>query len=566
MTETVSITTEQINDLPFLLGLVNDMGIGQTIDAQIQPHGGWQGISVGTAVRIWLCPILMERDHRLVRVRDGAAARQHTLHDLRGVPLRETDLTDDRLANVLTMLSDPADQAAIDQALLADWLRVYRLPRERVRLDSTSVSVYHDAPPADSLLHPGHSKDHRPDVAQFKAMLSSLDPLGLPLACQVVPGNAADDGLYIPAYDAAVRTLGTADLLFVGDSKMGALGTRAHLVAGGSAYLCAYRPARATAEIAGWVEEALAHQERWQTLRAVDEQTGEITTLAVLDEWTRAQQEGGTEWTERVLVVRSAQMQVGLRRHREEALTRVTNRLETLRLPSARGRLVYRTQADLRRVVDDLLTQAHLQDIVQVQLAAEERPDGTVRWIVGASAVDLGAWRAMVDRLGWPVYVTSTTPEQYTTPALVDAYRHQVIQERGFARLKTRNLHIRPVYLRDERRIAALTWLLCLALRVLTLTEYRLRTALQQRGETLAGLNPAARTQTTPRPTAERVIQAFQNITRTCINSPGQVLQHVTPLTPTQEHILSLLALPADLYARLATPTPAPQPLVHLRE
>jgi transposase len=66
-------------------------------------------------------------------------------------------------------------------------------------------------------------------------MLASLDPLGLPLACQVVPGNAADDGLYIPAYDATVRTLGTADLLLVGDSNMAALATRAHVVAGGSA-------------------------------------------------------------------------------------------------------------------------------------------------------------------------------------------------------------------------------------------------------------------------------------------------------------------------------------------
>jgi transposase len=564
MTETLSITTEQINDLPFLLGLVEDMGIRQTIDAQIQPHGGWQGISVGTVVSVWLCHLLMERDHRLVSVRDWAAARQQTLEDLLGVPLRDTDLTDDRLANVLTMLSAPADQAALDQALLADWIRVYRLPRERARLDSTSVSVYHDDPPADGLLRPGHSKDHRPDLAQFKAMLASLDPLGLPLACQVVPGNAADDGLYVPAYDAAVRTLGTAELLLVGDSKMGALATRAPIVAGGSAYLCAYRPAKATAEIAGWIEDALAHQERWQKLRAVDERTGEITTLAVIDEWTRAQREGDTAWTERVLVVRSAQMQAGLRRQREEALARLTEQAEALRLPPTRGRTVYRTEADLRQVVETVLTRTRLHGLVQVELRAETRADGAARWIVGAYAVNLDAWQAMVDRLGWQVYVTSTTAEQYTAPALVDAYRHQVIQERGFARLKTRNLHIRPVYLSDERRIAALTWLLCLALRVLTLTEYRLRTALQQRGEALAGLNPASRTQATPRPTTERVIQAFQNITRTCITTPDQVLHHVTPLSATQEHILSLLALPLDLYARLAAPRP--QPLVHLRE
>jgi hypothetical protein len=109
-----------------------------------------------------------------------------------------------------------------------------------------------------------------------------------------------------------------------------------------------------------------------------------------------------------------------------------------------------------------------------------------------------------------------------------------------------------------------LTWLLCLALRVLTLTEYRLRAALQQRGATLAGLNPATRSQATQRPTTERVIAAFQQLTRTAVRLPEAMHHHVTPLTPLQDQILALLQLPADLYARLASP--APKPLTHLRE
>ncbi len=103
MSETLDITTEQINDRPLLWGIVEDMGIRRMIDARIQPHGGWQGISVGTIVGIWLCYILMERDHRLVSVRDWAAARERTLEALVGVTLRATDLTDDRLANALTI-------------------------------------------------------------------------------------------------------------------------------------------------------------------------------------------------------------------------------------------------------------------------------------------------------------------------------------------------------------------------------------------------------------------------------------------------------------------------------
>jgi hypothetical protein len=35
MNETIAITTEQINDLPLLLGIVEELGIRQRIDAQI---------------------------------------------------------------------------------------------------------------------------------------------------------------------------------------------------------------------------------------------------------------------------------------------------------------------------------------------------------------------------------------------------------------------------------------------------------------------------------------------------------------------------------------------------
>jgi len=118
MSENCTITNEQINDLPLLLGIIEEMGVRRVIDAHIRPHGNWEGSSVGTAVSVWLCHLLMERDHRVVSVREWGADRQQTLQDLSGQVLRETDLSDDRLANVLTMLSDPADQRR--------WIRRWR--------------------------------------------------------------------------------------------------------------------------------------------------------------------------------------------------------------------------------------------------------------------------------------------------------------------------------------------------------------------------------------------------------------------------------------------------------
>jgi len=52
-----------------------------------------------------------------------------------------------------------------------------------------------------------------PSLAQVKVMMASLDPLGLPLATQVVAGNTADDPLYVPAVDRVLQIIEGVGLL-----------------------------------------------------------------------------------------------------------------------------------------------------------------------------------------------------------------------------------------------------------------------------------------------------------------------------------------------------------------
>ena len=218
----------------------------------------------------------------------------------------------------------------------------------------------------------------------------------------------------------------------------------------------------------------------------------------------------------------------------------------------------------LTGVVDGLIAAARLTGVVHADVREAALPNGTPYWTVGCIWVDLAAWQALIARLGWHIYVSNTTEAQYAAPTLVGTYRQQPVQERGFARLKTRNLQIRPVYLRNEQRIAGLLWLLVLALRVLVLTEQRLRARLEERQEGITGLNPASRTQVTLRPTTERVLAAFGNITLTTIDGAGITHRHVSPLNRTQQHILDLLDLPSNLYDRLAGSEP--NSVLHLRE
>jgi transposase len=101
----------------------------------------------------------------------------------------------------------------------------------------TTVSGYWTVS-KEGLFQHGHSKDHRPDLPQLKVMMSALDPMGMPVATQVVSGERADDKLYIPAIKQVSISLEEHGLLYVGDCKMGALGIRAFIQNSEDYYLC----------------------------------------------------------------------------------------------------------------------------------------------------------------------------------------------------------------------------------------------------------------------------------------------------------------------------------------
>jgi transposase len=73
------------------------------------------------------------------------------------------------------------------------------------------------------------SKDD-PALRQVKVIMGSLDPLGFPMATDVVSGERADDGLYVPCIGRILETLSRkTGLLTVGDCKLSATATRAYI-------------------------------------------------------------------------------------------------------------------------------------------------------------------------------------------------------------------------------------------------------------------------------------------------------------------------------------------------
>jgi transposase len=140
MTETLTIRSERVDDIPRLLAQLDRMGVQPLLDEHVSTHGNGVGLSLGWVTVLWLTPILSEADHRLNHVEPWAEQRLHTLRASTGQRVHPLDLSDDRLAAVLEALRHDEAWQACEGAFTQHWLRVYDLQPERVRLDSTTAS------------------------------------------------------------------------------------------------------------------------------------------------------------------------------------------------------------------------------------------------------------------------------------------------------------------------------------------------------------------------------------------------------------------------------------------
>jgi hypothetical protein len=213
MTENLTVTSERVDDIPLLLAHMQRMDLPMLLSCYFPSHGNRQGLSFGWTVTIWLADILSQADHRMNQVQPWAECHLETLRAGSGQDVQVLDLTDDRLAALLRTLSDDTCWANFERSLSGSLLRDYDLRPNRVRLDSTTASGYWEAT-EDGLFPFGHSKDHRPDLPQVKVMLATLDPLGLPLATDVLADARADAPLYLPAIARVRASLQQRGLLY----------------------------------------------------------------------------------------------------------------------------------------------------------------------------------------------------------------------------------------------------------------------------------------------------------------------------------------------------------------
>jgi transposase len=565
---------ERVDSIPLIYGLLEQMGVQTVVDSVVQPNGNWQGLSPGWVITTWLLYMLSEKDHRMEPVQSWTRSHMTLLRRLTGQAIEELDMTDDRLGLCLFYLHERATWTSIEEGLGTRTIRIYGLPVERLRLDATLGTVNHD-PSQHTLFKVGKAKNGLYET-QFKLMLACLDSLGLPLVCDVEPGNRADDPLYIPSYRRAKAILGQEGLLIVGDSKMSALSTLATMVAGRDHYLTPLTEQQEeTVQLAELIAPWQGREEQATRVYLPEDMPSDGTmpdpTLAIAhgfeSERERSAQVGGEQitWTERLVLVRSygyvETMQAGLHRR----LGKAEAALRNLTPPRQRGKRQIKDEASLLSSIERVEKKYCVQGFFELSYEREvekrcvrgyqgkpDRIEEKVRYQLTVARKE-EAIAAAEFRAGWRIYATNRPAEQLSLADVVLAYRDQIIAENVFRRLQGKFLSITPLYVQRDDHAKGIIHLLTIAARVLALGDYLAKRALAEEKSELTGIYTGNLKRGTPRPTTERMLQAFENINLLIFPVQPQPLCYLTELSAVQERILTLLGLPFLLYTDLQT-------------
>ena len=414
----------------------------------------------------------------LVRVTDWAG--EHAVEEVFGID--PALLNDDRIGRALDAIAPELDH--IVGSVGAQAISVFGLDTSRLHWDMTSVSLYgaYDQTDAD---HPapkfGHPKDRRPDLKQIQAGLAVTGDGGVPVFHRAYDGGAAEVAQVVDAMTELQKMARPQDFLLIGDSKLVSYNNVSAMIASGVGFIApaskAYTPVA--------------------TLAALDlDSATEVDYVAERDAGKLAAERGRWRVTEDTMILAD-------KRKRDPMLTLrrvfVHSTARAHAAATARAKKLDRATGDLDRLVrglgsrhypDEKAVTARITAIasarrVTAYLRTQTGTDPatgkpTLRWWFDQAALDT---ETATD--GWYALLTNL-PADIGPAEVLRRYKGQEVVERRYSTVKG-PLAVAPMFLKNNRRIAALITVICLALLIFCLIERQVRLAIAPQ-TTLDGL------------------------------------------------------------------------------
>ena len=555
--------SERADDLPLIIHWLKQMEIASIIDRELPPpHGNRKGLSYGQLSVLFLSYVVSQSDHRLCAVETWVEKHRKTLEMVTGWNIGLKDATDDRLADLLSIIGSSKQQERENIALRLGQktIRAYELPTDKARSDTTSFSVYHQPrTEGENLLNFGYSKDRRPDLVQYRQMLATLDPMGLPLLGATLPGNQTDESDYLPTWRQLAEIIGHKDFLFLADSKASTWNLRASINHEGGIYCFPLAMSQPRPKLLSqWVAEAPTAVEKIYLNGEEDAENliGEGFEVPLGSLWYEKENQQWYRWSERWLVVCSYALRQRQLKSLSARLCKAELALEKLAQKTPQDEVILQTKVESilkrYRVKEQILTSIEKKISYQkvyegAGRGGENRSYRRVRHTTFSLTYQRCQAKISEQQAiaGWRLYVTNAEQSRLSLAQAVNSYREQWQPERGFHRFKRGHLPALPIYFQDEGRIRGLMFLLTIALTLLTLMEFMVRRQLTESEQSISGLYAGNPKRATFRPTAEQLLAAFSDLTL-YLYPDGST--EISSLNSLQRQILNLMKIPESIY------------------
>lgn len=441
-------------------------------------------------------------------------------------------LNDDRIGRALDAVAPELDR--IVGSVGAQAIAAFGIDVSRLHWDMTSISLYGDYEQAeDEFAAPGfgHPKDRRPDLKQVQAGLAVAGDGGIPVLHRGFDGGAGEVNQVVSAMTALKHIAGPRRFLLVGDSKLLSYGNIRDMIAAGVEFIApaskTYVPARVLAGLD--LEDAV-----------------EVDYVAERDANKPAEARGRWRVVEDTMTLSSP------RKKKDPMLTLrrvfVHSTARAHAAASARAKKLDRATSDLERLgrglgsrhypdekaVAERVTAIGRTRRVTTYLRSQTGTDPTtgkptLTWSFDQTSIDA---EAATD--GWYALLTNL-PDNTDAAQVLIGYKGQEVVERRYSAFKG-PLAVAPMFLKTNRRIAALITVICLALLIFCLIERAVRAAIAPETR-MSGLVPGQKA----KPTGRLILQALGGL-RLIPATTGQpaLIPHPDPV---QTRLLDLLAV-----------------------
>ncbi len=411
-------------------------------------------------------------------------------------------LDDDRLGRALDAVADRSEQ--IIGSVGAAAIEAFGVDVTRLHWDMTSISLYGsyaDSDPAYPAPAYGHPKDRRTDLKQIQAGIAVSGDGGIPIWHRAYDGGAGEVAQVVDAMSRLKTLAGPRGFLLVGDSKLISYGNVTAMIDGAVTFIAPLAAARVPAGLFAGLDHAAAtivdyiadrDEDKLPWHRGAYRVTEDVMTLS------GPRKKDPVHALRRVLVHSTANQQAAGKARRRQ-LDAARTDLDTL--VRTAGPRYHPDLAAVTAKAADIGRRRRITGYLHTTITTG--PDGTpvFAWSFDQAAIDADA---ATD--GWYALLTNL-PADIDAGEVLHRYKDQPTVERRYSTIKG-PLAVAPIFLQNNRRIAALITVICLALLIFCLIEREVRTQLAPDTH-MTGFYPDARA---VRPTGRLILQALTEL------------------------------------------------------